>query len=308
MTAHRLVALLALLSGVVAAVLGLLTFGVQATSQPDALPLAVTGPGAQQVAQHGGEAVRWTVADPQQARTLLHDKEVYGVLELGQPAKVVVSGAINPAGAQAAQQVLTGAAQAMGVPFTVESLHPAGPAARTVPLAASALIWVGGLAAAAALVLLARRRGVEPTAGHRLALVGGVAVVAGGAVVGLVSLWDSALPLGWDVLGYLLLIGVAFAAAQGALLRLLGIRAMAVLGPLYLIAPAVAGTVPELLDPVYRALLWSWTPFRFAAEGLRSLLQGTPDAPDVLQGVVVLGSIAVVGLVALALPRRQPAK
>jgi hypothetical protein len=89
---------------------------------------------------------------------------------------------------------------------------------------------------------------------------------------------------------------------QGALVKFLGIRALAVLGPLYLIAPSVAGTVPELLDPAYRALLWSWTPFRFSAEGLRSVLQGTPDAPDVLTGVLVLGGLAVLGLAALAIP------
>jgi hypothetical protein len=73
---------------------------------------------------------------------------------------------------------------------------------------------------------------------------------------------------------------VPSAAPQAGLLRVLGVGAMAILGPLYLVAPAVAGQVPELLNPAYRALLWSWTPFRFSAEGLRSFLQGTPDAPD----------------------------
>ncbi|UVS81060.1 ABC transporter permease [Actinokineospora sp. UTMC 2448] len=308
MSPSRLVAAVALLGGVVATVLGLLTFGAQASVRPDGVPLAVSGPGAEQIAARGAEAVRWRVAGPEEARELLLDKEVYGVLELGHPATVVVSGAVNPAGAQLAQQVMTGVAQAAGVPFTVETLHPATAAGRTIPLAASALLWIGGLAASAGLFLLGRREGVEPTTGHRMALVGGVAVVASGAVVGLTALWDSTVPLGWDVLGYLLLIGVAFAAAQGALLKFLGIRALGVLGPLYLIAPAVAGTVPELLDPVYRALLWSWTPFRFSTEGLRSLLQGTPDAPDVLHGVLVLGGIAVAGLAALAIPARQPAR
>ncbi|MFC7616873.1 ABC transporter permease [Actinokineospora soli] len=303
-----LVAAVALLGGLVAAVLGLLTFGAQASARPDGLPLAVAGPEpvAQRIAAQGGDAVAWRVATPQEARELLLDKEVYGVLELGQPAKVVVSGAVNPTGAQAAQAVLTAGAQAAGVPFTVETLHPAGAAGRTAPLAASALLWVGGLASAAALFLLARREGVEVRPAHRFGLVAGIAVVATAVVAGLFALWDSTLPLGWEVLGFLLLTGVAFAAVQGALVRFMGIRAMAVLGPLYLIAPAVAGSVPELLDPVYRALLWSWTPFRFSAEGLRSLLQGTPDAPDVLLGVGVLGGLAVLGLAALAVPERAP--
>jgi hypothetical protein len=93
------------------------------------------------------------------------------------------------------------------------------------------------------------------------------------------KLWTS-LPLGWDVLGFVFLAATGFAALQAGLLRVLGVGAMAILGPLYLVAPAVAGQVPELLNPAYRALLWSWTPFRFSAEGLRSFLQGTPDAPD----------------------------
>lgn len=149
-----------------------------------------------------------------------------------------------------------------------------------------------------AFTLLARR---ESAAGR---LVGAVATtVLGVAVVaGFFALWDSSLPLDWGVLGYLALVGVAFALVQGALLRLLGIRAMAVLGPLYLIAPAVAGQVPELLDPAYRSLLWSWTPFRFSTEGLRALLHG--GSPDAAQ-VWVFVALAAVGLVALLLPRKE---
>ena len=39
------------------------------------------------------------------------------------------------------------------------------------------------------------------------------------------------------------------------------------------------GQVPEVLHPFYRDIVWSWTPFRFAAGGMRSLLQGTGSAP-----------------------------
>ena len=92
------------------------------------------------------------------------------------------------------------------------------------------------------------------------------------------------------------------------MLRLIRLRAAAILAPMYLLAPAVAGTVPEMLDPAYRTLLWSWTPFRFSTEGLRSLLQGVPDAPDVRTGVVVLASMAVVGLVVMLWPGRRQAE
>jgi hypothetical protein len=318
----RVAVLLGLAGAVVATVLGLLTFGVQATVAPDHLPLAVTVPAggppqlrqaADQIAGHGGEAVEWRVTDPATARDLLSDKEVYGVLELGATRtgptmRIVLSGAVNPQGGQVAQQVLTGAAQglagALGQPpdITTETIHPVSTAGRTARLAASALLWIGGLVAAMAFGLLGVRQGLRPGVASRLTLVASVGVLATGAVVGLLTLWDSSLDLGWDVLGFLLLTAVAFAAVQGALLRVVRLRAAAILGPMYLLAPAVAGTVPEMLNPVYRTLLWSWTPFRFSTEGLRSLLQGVPDAPDVRTGVIVLASMAVAGFAVLLWP------
>jgi hypothetical protein len=312
---------LGLVGAVVATVLGFLTFGVQATVAPDHVPLAVATPdnpalrqAASQIASHGGDTVSWQVTDPAHARELLEDKEVYGILEINQgPAvTIVTSGAVNPGGTQVAQQVLTGAAQGLLGAFAqqqvdvqpprVETIHPASAAGRTAPLAASALLWIGALVGSMAFGLLAVRRGMRPTATARLTLVASIGVLATGAVVGLMKLWDSSLNVSWEVLGFLLLTAVAFAAVQGGLLRLLRLRAAAILGPMYLLAPAVAGTVPEMLDPAYRTLLWSWTPFRFSAEGLRSLLQGVPDAPDVRTGVIVLASMAVVGLAVMLWP------
>lgn len=325
--------LLGLAGAVVATVLGLLTFGVQATVAPEHLPLAVTAPtsgpaaaqlrgAAEQVASHGGEVVEWQVTDSERARDLLDDKEIYGFLELGATpdgvaTKIVVSGAVNAQGTQFAQQILTGAANGMTgalaqqqpgltvAPPQVETVHAASAAGRTAPLAASALLWIGGLVAGIAFGLLMVRQGWRVGAGSRLALVTSVSVLATAAVVGLMKLWDSSLVLGVDVLGFMLLTAVAFAAIQGALLRLIRLRAAAILGPMYLLAPAVAGQVPEMLDPTYRALLWSWTPFRFSTEGMRSLLQGTPSAPDVQTGVIVLASMAVVGLVIMLWPGRS---
>jgi hypothetical protein len=317
---------LGLVGAVVATVLGFLTFGAQATVAPDHLPLAVTVPqgappelgmAADRIAGQGGDAVEWQVTDPARARELLDDKEIYGILELnpGPALTIVTSGAVNPQGAQVAQQVLTGAAQGLsaalaqqGVEVTpprTETVHGATTAARTAPLAASALLWIGGLAAAMAFGLLVVKPGVRPGTGARLTLVVSVSVFATGAVAGLLKLWDSSLNLSGDVLGYMLLTAVAFASVQGALLRLLHLRAAAILGPLYLLAPAVAGTVPEMLNPTYRALLWTWTPFRFSTEGIRSLLQGVPDAPDVRTGIIVLASMAVAGLVVMAWPGRR---
>jgi hypothetical protein len=319
---------LGLVGAVAATVLGFLTFGAQATVAPDHVPLAVAVPqagppqlreAANRIASQGGDAVDWRVTDPAHARDLLDDKQVYGILELGAgPAlTVVTSGAVNPQATQVAQQVLTGAAQGLAAamaqqdvrvaPPEAETVHAVTTAGRTAPLAASALLWIGGLVAAMVFGLLVVRPGSRPGAGPRLALVASVSVLATGAVTGLLKLWDSSLDLGVDVLGFLLLTAVAFASVQGALLRLLHLRAAAILGPMYLLAPAVAGTVPEMLDPAYRTLLWSWTPFRFSTEGLRSLMQGVPDAPDVRTGVIVLASMAVAGLVVMVWPGRRQA-
>ncbi|HVK25319.1 MAG TPA: ABC transporter permease [Actinokineospora sp.] len=302
-----LVLLVAIAGAVVATVLGVLTFGAQATARPDAVPLAVVAPKqvTDQLTAHGGDAVDWHVDTAEGARRQLDDKEVYGILEVSQAgARIVLSGAVNPQGQQIAQQVLTGAAQAMGAPVAVETLHPVSTAGRTAPLAASALLWIGGLVASIGLVFATGRRGLGIRPVHRVALVATVSVAGPAVVVGLMAWWDSSLPLTWDVLGFLVLTAAAFVSLQGVLVRFLGLRAAAILGPLYLIAPAVAGQVPEMLNPAYRALLWSWTPFRFSTEGLRSLLQGTASAPDVRLGVIVLGAIAVVSIALLLLPQR----
>lgn len=312
-----LAVLMGLAGAVVAAILGLLTFGSQATAHPDHVPLAIAAPdggplhtAATQVASQGGDLVSWRVTTPAEARNLLDDKKIYGFLDLTDaPAnpKIVVSGAINPQGAQFAQQILTevvhkAAAATPGSP-NVETImiHPASLAGRTAPLAASALLWICGLVSTLGFIALTTRLRLRVGVGPR-ALVALTATVGGvGVVSGLFTLWDNSLPLNWNVLGFLALTALAFTAVQGALVRLLGIRAAAVLGPLYLIAPAVAGQVPELLNPTYKALLWSWTPFRFSTEGLRSLLLGSPSAPDVGLGVIVLASMAAFGLAVLVL-------
>lgn len=303
-------ALVAALAGaLVAVVLGFLTFGAQATVAPDHVPVAVAAPPevAQRIAAHGGGQLEWTIASPADARKLLEDKKVYGVLELGPgpSATVVTSGAVNPAGTQVAQQALTGAAAALAGAPKQEVLHPVSLAGRTAPLAASALAWIGALVAGLALFQLAKRTRRTVGAGARLLQVVGVGVLATAVLAGFFALWDATLPLNAGVLGFVFLAATAFAAVQAGLLRLLGLRAMAVLGPLYLVAPAVAGQVPELLNPVYRAVLWSWTPFRFSAEGLRSLLQGVPDAPDVTTGDWVLGALLAAGLVVTVWPGRS---
>lgn len=340
-----------LVGALVALVLGLLTFGVQATVEPRHVPLAVgtadaaaataLAPVAERVAAQGGEAVDWrTVSSRAEAERLLDRKEIYGAVlfspgPTGPSATVLVSGALNPSATQVAQPLLTqvaegvvAAARAQAASGSVQpgaaatppsvpapgagspavqvvTLHPTSAAGRTLPLAAGALLWLATLVASALVTELAPRLlGGEPLGGAwRIASAVLGALLATGVVVGLARFWDAGLPLGWSAAGFLALVGVAFAFLQTGVLRWLGLRGLALLAPLYLMAPAVAGLVPELLNPVYRVGLWSWTPFRFSTEGLRSLLFLGPDAPDVQTALLVFGGIAVAGLALVALPK-----
>ncbi|MFD1149956.1 ABC transporter permease, partial [Saccharothrix hoggarensis] len=139
----------AVVGALIALVLGLLTFGVQATSHPDHVPLAVAVGAdappplrgvADKLAGSDAAEVDWRVTTPAEGRDLLSRQEVYGVLELApEAATVVLSGAVNPSGTQVAQQVLGGVAQGSGLPVRVVTLDPVSAAGRTAPLAAGAL-------------------------------------------------------------------------------------------------------------------------------------------------------------------------
>jgi hypothetical protein len=307
-------------------VLALLTFGVQATVSPHQLPLAV-GPSdasaasavtqiTDQVAAQSSDAVAWRkVGSRSEAETLLDQKEIYGALIFsagpsGLQATVLLSGGVNPNATQIAQpvliQVATGVINAAGsrnpgqggAGPSVITLHPTSAAGRVLPLAGSAILWLAALITnIVALVLGPRLRGGKPLG--RLAKIGAAvtgAILGTAVVLGLGWLWDSGLPLGWEVAGFLMLVGIAFALLQAGVLRWLGLAGMAVLGPLYLMAPAVAALPPELLNPTYRTLLWSWTPFRFSAEGLRSLMFVGSGVPDVTVALWLFAGIGLLGL------------
>ena len=311
---------IALIGAVAALVIGLLTFGVQATVNPDHVPLAIGADNpavsgvAVQIAAHGRDRITWhTVQSRAEAESLLDNKEVYGALLLtpgpsGLTATILVSGALNPNATAVAEPILLGVAEGLKAPAQVVTVHPTSAAGRALPLAATALLWLAGLAAnAATLVLGPRLRSGQPLG--RIAVVGAAASAAllgTGVVIGLAWLWDSSLPIGSEVAGFLLLVGLAFTLLQAGIFRWLGPAGFALLGPLYLMAPAVAGLPPELINPVYRALLWSWTPFRFSTEGLRSVMFLGGGGPDVQPAIVLFVALAVGGLVLIAARRKSP--
>lgn len=326
-TGWRLGLTAGLVGAVAVTVLGLLTAGVGATASPRGVPLAVAvepggalAPLAVRVADQGGEAVAWRVVEPAEATRLLDAAEVYGVLTLtatpaGPAITTTVSGAVPPAGTQVAEQVLARAGAALGTAIaerggpaptvTAETVHPSSAAARSLPLSATSLLWIGGLAANVVLLVLARPG--APTVGSALTGVGTVAVLGPAVVVGYAALWDLGVTWTAEALGFVVLVAVAFGLLQAGVLRLLGLGGTGLLALLYLSAPAVAGQVPELLHPAYRDWLWSWTPFRFGAEALRSLLYSGGIAPSVGAGLAVVGGVALLGLALLAVPRPRVA-
>ncbi|WP_434440187.1 ABC transporter permease [Lentzea sp. E54] len=278
----------AVAGAVVAFLLGLLTFGVQATAHPHDVPLAVVAPPpiAERVTAADSAEVDIRVVSAGEAGILLADKEVYGVLEItpGQ-ATIRLNPAVNPSGTQVAQQVLTGVAQGAGLPVTIET-RAVTAAERTAPLAVSALLWVGGMVAGLLFVVLKGRS-------LRWLSALTAAVLVAGSTTGLLAWWG--VTFNATALAFLLAVAVSFALLQAGLFKHLGLRAMGVLGLLYLMAPAVAGQVPELLAPAYKAVLWSWTPFRFSTEGLRSLMYDGSITTE----WYVFGGIALVGIVLL---------
>ena len=307
----------ALLGGVAATVLALLTFGVQATVNPDHVPLAVAGDPqlTAAISAHGGDQVSWRVVQTrEEAEGLLDSKQVYGAVLFGAGARgpvatVLLSGAINPNATGVAEPVLLGVAQGVGAQAQVVMIHPASAAGRALPLAGTALLWLTALAANVVTLGLAPRLrgGVALGRIGVLGVAAAVAVVGTGVVVGLGWTWDSSLPIDWSVAGFLALCGLAFALLQAAALRWLGIAAVALLGPFYLMAPAVAGLPPELINPIYRTLLWSWTPFRFSTEGIRSLLFLGGGAPDVQPAMLLMLGIALGGAILIIARRKSPA-
>ena len=310
-----------------------LAVGPSGTSAAGALAPVVS-----RVAAQGGDAVDWRrVGSRAGAERLLDRKEVYGALLFnrgpeGLTATILVSGALNPSATQVAQPLLTqvaenvttaaraqaardpiqpsggGAPARAGPPIPsvrVVAIHPTSPAGRIFPLAATSLLWLTTLLASLLVLTLGPRlregRQLGPLPRFAAALSG--ALFGTGMVLGLARLWEANLLLDRDVVSFLVLVAVGFAMLQAGILSWLGLRGFPLLGVLYLMAPAVAGQVPELLNPVYRAALWSWTPFRFSTEGVRSLLFLGSGVSDVRPAIWIFAGLALGGLALLLIPK-----
>jgi YhgE/Pip-like protein len=209
---------------------------------------------------------------------------------------------------QATGQIPVGTAQALLAPLMVkeEIVHPVGVnnAAGNAPGILAQLMWVGSLATAAILFLASRKpvlAGAKKwaTAGAQAAFGAAIAGATSGFVVWMAASWyGMELASAGAVWLFLWLIGAAFFLLQSALLNWIGVPAMALLVLLMFFSMPLLNMAPELLSQGTKDWVYSWTPMRYAAVGLREVMYfGGWNAAE--RNAAVLWSIAGVFLVLL---------
>ncbi|MCM3749927.1 ABC transporter permease [Paenibacillus pasadenensis] len=201
-------------------------------------------------------------------------------------------------------------AKALLSPITVqeETLHAvsANNAGGNAPGLLTQIMWMGSLVTAAAL-FFAGRAAVKSGSG-RLAVMLSQPVV-GAVIVGIASaflVWMASAWYGMELNGatevwlFLWLAGMAFYAIQSTLLNWIGMPAMAILVLLMFFSMPVLNMAPEFLAEASRDWIYSWTPLRFAAVGLREVMYfGGLDAAGA--NIAVLWSIGGAFLLLLVL-------
>ncbi|WP_199617663.1 YhgE/Pip domain-containing protein [Paenibacillus alkalitolerans] len=183
---------------------------------------------------------------------------------------------------QQTQQLPVRAAEALLAPFDVEELivHPVGEnnANGSAPNMLTQIMWLGSMVASIFLFLAA---GKEKEKGY-----GSWAVVSSQTAAGLLTvfaasgflMWMASSWYGMEIDGlteawlFLWLAGTAFFLLQSSLLNWIGFPAVALLVLLLFFSMPVINMAPEFLTETTRDWLYSWTPFRFVTEGLRSIM------------------------------------
>ncbi|MBD0382028.1 YhgE/Pip domain-containing protein [Paenibacillus sedimenti] len=179
-------------------------------------------------------------------------------------------------------QVPVGAAQALLTPLVVqeETVHPVGinNASGNAPGLLTQTIWIGSLVIGMILFLTTQK---TIAAGARRWTVIVSQTVAGLVVIGLASgflVWMATSWYGMELMQaddtwlFLWLAGCAFFLLQSALLNWIGLPAMGILVLLMFFSMPVMNMAPEFLSQATQDWLYSWTPFRFVATGLREVM------------------------------------
>jgi len=223
-------------------------------------------------------------------------------------------GQIAGSSEQGAGLVPVAAVDAVMTPFHVkeESVHPVGSnqANGNAPGLLTQIMWIGSLITSVILFFAQQR--ARSAGGSRPS--GNAAIVAAQGVTGIVVVGAASAFLVWmasswygmelaHAVGTWLLLwlgGVTFFSIQSTLLNWIGMPAMAILVLLMFFSMPVLNMAPEFLSPVTQDWIYSWTPLRFVAEGLREVmyyggLQGLGISANVLWVVAVVFLVLLLG-------------
>jgi len=209
---------------------------------------------------------------------------------------------------QQTQQISVGAAEAFLTPIVVqeESVNPVGGnnASGNAPGLLTQIMWMGSLVTAMILFLTHQK---AIAAGARRWTVIVAQAIAGVAIVGAASgflVWMASSWYGMELANatatwlFLWLGGAMFFLLQSALLNWIGLPAMGILVLLMFFSMPLLNMAPEFLSQTTRDWLYSWTPLRFVAAGLREVMYfGGLDA--VSSNATVLWTIAGIFLIVL---------
>jgi len=180
------------------------------------------------------------------------------------------------------QQVPITTAQALLSPITVkeETVHMVGTnnAAGNAPGLLTQIMWMGSLVTAMILFIAggnAMKAGARRLSSISMQPVAGVVIVgiASGFLVWMASSWyGMEMAQVWETWLFLWLTGATFYMLQSALLNWIGLPAMAILVLLMFFSMPLLNMAPEFLSQTTHDLIYSWTPLRFAAVGMREVM------------------------------------
>ncbi|MEC0111130.1 DUF3533 domain-containing protein [Paenibacillus taichungensis] len=209
---------------------------------------------------------------------------------------------------QQTEQIPVDSATALMRPVTVQEdvVHPPGVnnASGNAPGLLTQIMWIGSLVTGIVLFLASQK---AVAAGSRRWTVSALQAIVGLATVGIASGFTVWMALSWygmelanarETWFFLWLAGSAFFLLQSSLLNWIGFPAMPLLVLLMFFSMPLLNMAPEFLSQTTRDWIYSWTPLRFTAEGLREVMYfGGLDA--VGSNAFVLWGVAVGFLVLL---------
>ncbi|WP_201002754.1 YhgE/Pip domain-containing protein [Paenibacillus glycanilyticus] len=202
---------------------------------------------------------------------------------------------------QRSEQIPAATASALLAPIQVkeEAVHPVGAnnASGNAPGLLTQIMWIGSLVTA--MILFLASNNAKKVAGrqwpaHLMQPVIGLVLIgaASGLIIWMANAWyGMELSHAADTWLFLWLSGSAFYLLQSMLLNWIGFPAMAILVLLMFFSMPILNMPVEFLSDATQNLLYSWTPLRFVAGGLREIMYfGGLDA--VSSNAAVLWSIA----------------